>query len=169
MNAQLLINDARSAGVRIALINGELQGEYPPNALEWFEQIKANAIAVAFALAAEGTCSQCATRPGDAGEDANGDRWCVVCRDVDYQLHVLDVPAKLAGQGVRAAWVGALSELGELVGHPALNFKPGHSVTVGAAGWGEFSARASIDDMALVLARLRVFVDELPSPECGSL
>lgn len=164
MNAQLLVRDARSAGVQIALVNGELQGEYPPDALEWFNQIKANAIAVAFALAAEGTCSQCGTRPGDAGEDANGDRWCVICRDVDFQRHALDIPAKLAGQGVRAAWVGALSELGELVGHPALSFRPGHSVTPGAAGWGAFSARASVEDLALVLAALRVLVDELQLP-----
>lgn len=168
MNAQLLISEARSAGVRLEVVGGRLKGEYPPAASEWVNQIKDNAGAVAQALAVEGMCSQCATRPGDAGSDENGDRWCVICRDVNFQLRQGEVPAKLAGQGVRAAWVGALSELGELVGHPALNFKPGHSVTVGAAGWGKFSARASIDDMALVLAALRVLVAELPSPECGA-
>jgi hypothetical protein len=169
VTAQALINDARAAGVRLEVVGGKLRGEYPPAALEWVNQIKANAVAVAQALAAEGTCSQCAIRPGDAGSDETGDRWCIVCRDVDFQLRQGEVPAKLAGQGVRAAWAGALSELGELTGHPALPFKTGHAVPPGAAGWGTFSARASVEDMALVLARLRVLVDELSSPDCGAL
>lgn len=164
MNAQLLIRDARFAGVRIALVNGELQGEYPPDALEWFEQINANAIAVAFALAAERVCSQCGTRSGDAGTDANGDRWCVVCRDMDYQLLEGEIPALLAGRDLRSAWVGALSELGELLGHPELRFKPGHAVALGPIGWSQFAKRASIEDLRMVLARLRVLVAELPTP-----
>jgi hypothetical protein len=169
MGSVELLREARAAHLTVTLAGDGLHVEGPRSAGEIVGRIKAHKAEVMQALASEGICSQCGTRPGDAGEDANGDRWCVICRDVDSQLHALDVPAKLAGLGVRAAWVGALSELGELLGHPALNFKPGHSVTVGAAGWGKFSARASVEDMALVLARLRVLVDELPCPEGGAL
>jgi hypothetical protein len=164
-----LLREALAAGLTLTVDGDTLRMAGPRSAGEIVERIKAHKAEVMQALADEGICSQCGTRPGDAGSDENGDRWCVICRDVDYQLHALDVPTKLAGQGVRAAWVGALSELGELLGHPALNFKPGHLVPVGAAGWGKFSARASVEDMALVLAALRVLVDELPRPERGEL
>jgi hypothetical protein len=169
MGSVELLREARAAHFTVTLAGDGLHVEGPRSAREIVEKIKAHKAEVMQALASEGICSQCGTRPGDAGTDANGDRWCRVCNDADQLLHAGEIPAKLAGQGVRAAWVGALSELGELVAHPALNFKPGYSVTPGAAGWGKFSARASIDDMALVLAALRVLVAELPRPEGGAL
>jgi len=65
---------------------------------------------------------------------------------------------------LRAAWRGAVLELGEIGGHPSLVFKPGHRLSPGRAGYMKFASRAVVPDLVLAATALRTYVNALPMP-----
>ncbi len=167
-DALSLIREARAAGVELA-VGGDprrLRIKSPRAAEGLALQVQAQRIEVIAAL--ESLCAWGLEDPPDGGFDAGGRGWCSACRDAEQTLQAVP-PALTAGRDLRAAWAGAVRELGELLGHPELNFKPGVAVSLGPIGWQQFVAHASVEDMALVLALLRVRVADLPRPDGGAL
>jgi len=73
-------------------------------------------------------------------------------------------PDAQQARDVAAAWRSAVRELGDLAGHPALPYKPGHSVGPGAATWGRFIAKASVPQLRLVEEALRTYLAAMPNP-----
>lgn len=112
-------------------------------------------------------CTWCDSSTADGGLDPAAAPWCAQCRDAEQTLQAVP-PALVEGRDLRAAWAGAVRELGELVGHPLLTFRAGHAVALGPIGWQKFAARASVEDLQLVLARLKELVSELPRPDKGA-
>ena len=145
MGSVELLREARAAHLTVTLAGDGLHVEGPRSAGEIVERIKAHKAEVMQALASEGICSQCGTRPGDAGTDANGDRWCRVCNDSPTGTGLDDAAT------MRDALRRECFELGETAGWPALPYKPGYSIAQGAAHWRVWMKRASVPDMVMVV------------------
>jgi hypothetical protein len=71
---------------------------------------------------------------------------------------------RLSGE-MRAAWSGAVIELGAVLGWPHLEFKPGHSVAIGRSRWQVFARFANVPDLQLVVAEIRERLAVIPHPE----
>jgi hypothetical protein len=63
-----------------------------------------------------------------------------------------------------AAWAGAVLELGELLGFPRMEYKPGHAVGASEASWRLFKQRAGIEQLRLAVAAARAQVFSIPHP-----
>ena len=162
-----LLETMIARGVRLQALGDRLHVEAPPGVLtDSDRKALAEAKQPLLDLLAN-QCTWCGSARADGGPDPTGAPWCVACRDAEQALQAVP-PALVEGRDLRADWAGAIHELGELVGYPRLSFKEGHSVALGPLAWHKFVARASVEDLQLVLARLRELVSELPRPDMGA-
>jgi hypothetical protein len=163
VDARLLLEDLASRGIHVEPRGEQLVVEpastLTDNDRDLLRQLKPDLLEL---LTPASRCAGCSVPLGfTADPDRRVPHLCSTCGDTEMAVQ-RNPRFLLDARSLRTAWAGAVFELGELAGFPALPFKPAHTLTAGEHAWRRFVASRGVDDLRSALDALRSVVATLP-------